>query len=202
MRIGLDFDNTIVNYDLLFHKVAVEKGVLPPSIPPNKTAVRNYLRESGQESLWTEMQGVVYGERMAEANAYLGAFDFMRRANSAGHSLTIVSHKTKHPFIGPKHDLHLAARNWVDLHLESEGHPLISPENIYFELTKAAKILRIRKLGCETYLDDLPEILLDPEFPDSTRRILFDPHSKSKDSNNASYSVIKSWGELEQHLIG
>ena len=29
MRIGIDFDNTIVSYDTLFHKVAVEQGAVP-----------------------------------------------------------------------------------------------------------------------------------------------------------------------------
>ena len=28
MRIGIDFDNTIVSYDALFHKVAREQGVI------------------------------------------------------------------------------------------------------------------------------------------------------------------------------
>ena len=69
MRIGIDFDNTIVSYDALFHKVAREQGVVPPNTPANKLAVRDYLRQIGKEDLWTEMQGYVYGERMDEVRA-------------------------------------------------------------------------------------------------------------------------------------
>ena len=43
--LGIDFDNTLVNYDNLFHKVAVEKGLIKYSLPANKIAIRDYLRE-------------------------------------------------------------------------------------------------------------------------------------------------------------
>ena len=44
MLIGLDFDNTIVSYDALFYKVAIEQKVVPASLPVNKVAVRDHLR--------------------------------------------------------------------------------------------------------------------------------------------------------------
>ena len=67
MRIGLDFDNTIVSYDALFHKVARERDCVPAATPVNKVAVRDYLRGVNQEDVWTAMQGYVYGARMDEA---------------------------------------------------------------------------------------------------------------------------------------
>ena len=33
MLIGVDFDNTIVCYDGLFHRVAVEQGLIPQKFP-------------------------------------------------------------------------------------------------------------------------------------------------------------------------
>src|SRR5689334_19654230 len=101
MRIGLDFDNTIVSYDNLFHTVAREQSLIPPDLPPNKLLIRDYLRQIDQEDRWTEMQGTVYGSRMLEAQAYPGALDFIRRATAAGHTLAIVSHKTQYNFRGP-----------------------------------------------------------------------------------------------------
>jgi len=44
VRIGIDFDNTIVSYDTLFHRVALERGLIPISVPANKISVREYLR--------------------------------------------------------------------------------------------------------------------------------------------------------------
>ena len=110
MRVGIDFDNTIVNYDTLFHKVALEQGVIPKTLAASKLAVRDHLRAIDKEHVWTEMQGYVYGARMEEAAMYPGVLDFLRWANLQGIGLAIVSHKTRHPFIGPKYDLHAAAR--------------------------------------------------------------------------------------------
>lgn len=175
MRIGLDFDNTIVSYDQLFHKVAREQELVPREMPVNKLAVRDHLRKISQEDRWTEMQGYVYGARMDEASAYAGVLDFMRLARTAGHTLMIVSHKTHYPFLGPQYDLHTAARDWIEHHLLADGEPLIPESHIYFELTKQEKIARIGHCQCDVFIDDLPEILLADGFPAMVERLLFDP---------------------------
>lgn len=175
MRIGIDFDNTIVNYDGVFHRVAVEQGVVPQTLPPNKVAVRNWLREAGKEDLWTEMQGYVYGSRMNDAEAYPGVFAFLSWARAAGIPVAIISHKTRHPFLGPRYDLHEAARNWIETFLRDDAGLLVAPENVYFETTKEAKWARIALTGSTHFIDDLPEILLAEAFPAAAERILFDP---------------------------
>src|ERR1700759_3489167 len=158
MRIGIDFDNTIVSYDKLFHKVALEQRVIPTDTAVNKVAVRNHLRKIGKEDVWTEMQGYVYGTRMDEASVYDGVIDFIRRAKSVGHQLFIVSHKTRYPFLGPQYDLHAAAKVWVEHHLLWQREALLPTENIFFELTKQDKLARIAECGCQAFIDDLPEI--------------------------------------------
>lgn len=173
--IGLDFDNTLVCYDQLFHRVALEGGLIPPSVAPTKTAVRDYLRGIGQEPKWTELQGVVYGPRLLEASPYPGVPEFVDRSRKKGVPLVIVSHKTLHPIVGPPYDLHQAARQWLEHHL---GDSLAA----FFELTKAAKLKRIGQVGCSHYVDDLPEILTDPAFPASVQGILFDPHGHHSQS--------------------
>ena len=42
--IGIDFDNTIVCYDDVFARVAVELGLVPPKVATSKTAIRDHLR--------------------------------------------------------------------------------------------------------------------------------------------------------------
>ena len=74
MRLGLDFDNTIISYDQLFLRVAVEKGLAPESVSPHKNAVRDYLRQVNKEEEWTRLQGEVYGGRILEAAPYDGMF--------------------------------------------------------------------------------------------------------------------------------
>lgn len=198
MLIGIDFDNTIVSYDTLFHKVATEQGVIPAAIPLNKVAVRDHLRAIGKEDVWTEMQGYVYGARMGEAAAYPGAIEFFRWARAAGIPLCIVSHKTRHPFIGPQYDLHQAARGWVETHLVDAQGALIQPDRVFFELTKEAKWSRIAAAGCDWFIDDLPEILLAPAFPEKASRLLFDPETHHADET--ALLRMANWGDIRRHF--
>lgn len=200
MRIGLDFDNTIVSYDALFHKVACEKSLLNDDVPVNKLAVRDYLRESNREALWTEMQGYVYGARMKEAAAYPAVIPFLQRMRAAGHTLAIMSHKTKHPYVGQAYDLHQAAREWIQHHLMQNNEMIIPPANVFFELTKEEKIARIRDFRCDVFIDDLPEILLAKTFPLKTRRILFDPEQHHRDHVMSEIQIVSSWDVMDRFL--
>ena len=190
MRIGVDFDNTLVSYDEIFHRVALEQGVIPTSTPRTKLAVRDHLRREGREPVWTEMQGTVYGARMDDVEAYPGALDFLKWARESGIEVCIISHKTRHPFIGPKHDLHAAARRWVERHVGSI--------ETFFELTKEEKIARIAACRVGHYIDDLPEILLAAGFPGTVERILFDPDGHHSALNGL--LQVRSWAEVQQHF--
>ena len=198
MHIGIDFDNTIVSYDELFHKVALEQGAIPHALAKTKLAVREHLRGTGNEPVWTEMQGYVYGARMDEAAAYPGVLEFLRWGRDQDLTLSIVSHKTRHPFLGPKYDLHQAARQWVVSHLRDADGPLVAPNSVFFELTKEEKLGRIEALGCDYFVDDLPEILLASNFPVRTGRILFDPDAHHVDTEPL--MPVRTWGEILEYL--
>ena len=201
MRIGFDFDNTIVSYDALFHKVATEQNLINDSVAANKLAVRDYLRATGREETWVEMQGYVYGARMSEAASFPQALKVMRRLQEAGHELLIVSHKTKHPYAGEKYDLHEAARGWLTLHLHDDQGRLIPESHTYFELTKDAKINRIAELKCDVFIDDLPEIFLAAPFPAHTRKYLFDPDHHHTAAHLPDVNVVTSWSHFESNLL-
>ena len=79
MRIGIDFDNTIVCFDTLFHRAAVEKSLIPADLPLSKTSVRDYLRREGREEAWTELQGYVYGVKIHDAAPFPGVLEFFAR---------------------------------------------------------------------------------------------------------------------------
>lgn len=197
MRIGIDFDNTIVSYDALFHRVAVDQGAVPSETPRNKNAVRDYLRGIGREPVWTEMQGEVYGARMMEADPFPGVVAFLAWARAQGIALNIVSHKTRHPFLGPQYDLHAIARRWIETHLVHDGARLIDDTDVFFELTKDAKIGRIAACGCDYFIDDLPEILSAPAFPATTRPILFAP-TPGGDTNG--FVAQSSWQSMRDYF--
>ena len=196
MHIGIDFDNTIVSYDTLFHKACFEKNLIPAEIPVNKSEVRDYLRRIGREESWTEMQGYVYGARMAEAEAYPGVREVFKRLHARGILLSIISHKTRFPFLGPQYDLHAAAKDWLERQGFFDPNQIGLPrENVYFELTKEAKIQRIATTGVTHFIDDLPEILKAPGFPEGVKRILFDPHQLG--GEDPGLVRVKTWPEIE-----
>jgi hypothetical protein len=171
MRVGVDFDNTIVRYDDLFHGVALERDLIPADLPKEKSAVRDFLRAIDKEDDWTEMQGYVYGERMVtDARPFPGVREFFLRCQNESIPTCIISHKTRHPYRGEKYDLHAAARAWLD------GHGFDGER--FFELTKADKLARIASAGCTHFIDDLPEFLAEATFPKNVRQILFDPNDR------------------------
>ena len=200
MLIGVDFDNTIVSYDALFHRIALEQGLVPPDVPASKVSVRDHLRRIDKEDLWTEMQGYVYGARMDEAAMYPGVLDFLRWARQKSIVTVIVSHKTQHPFLGPKYDLHGAARAWIAHHLRDEDGALVEATGVFFELTKEAKLARIAALGCSHFIDDLPEILLADGFPERTEPILFDPENHH--AGVPDLVRVRQWKDLKGYFEG
>jgi hypothetical protein len=195
MHIGVDFDNTIVCYDALFHRVCRERGLIPDDLPATKSAVRNHLRQIGREDDWTEIQGYVYGARMAEADAFPGVLDFFRRGVTAGMTVSIISHKTRQPYRGQGHDLHRAALNWLELQGFFDPARIGLPRaRVFFELTKQEKLSRIGQCQCTHFIDDLPEFLAEPGFPRAAQRILFDPNDHY--ANDPDFTRLKSWTEI------
>ena len=200
MLLGVDFDNTIVCYDQLFYRVAVEKGLIPSEVPASKGKVRDHLRQCGQEDVWTALQGYVYGARMHDAHPFPGVLEFFTRCKEHGLTVCIISHKTRVPFQGPVYDLRQAAHEW----LQSQGFydPFkigLSPQQVYFELTKQQKLERIAKVGCSHFIDDLPEFLSESGFPVDVERILFDPNDDHAAANHG-YRTC-SWADITGSLI-
>ena len=190
MLIGLDFDNTIVCYDKAIERLADELFHPTSHLPRTKLALRDFLRQTNREHEWTAFQGALYGPGMAYAEPFEQALETMQALKDMGHSLCIVSHRSLLPYAGPAYDLHAAARAWVDEWLASNG--LIENAMAHFHETREEKIAAIRDLGCDAFLDDLPEVLEDQCFPSACWAILFDPersHAQTKCQR------VGHWGE-------
>lgn len=191
--IGLDFDNTIVSYDRVFHDAALERGLIPDSVPAVKEDVRDYLRSVGQEDDWTELQGAVYGPLMNRATLFDGVIEFLQACRDREVNVCIVSHRTRYPYRGPQHDLHQAGYEWIaaqGIH-ERGGVPRAQ---VFFELTKQAKLERIAATGCSHFVDDLVELLGEPGFPPNVERILFDPSGNHE--HDSPFPRVSKWHEL------
>jgi hypothetical protein len=195
MRIGVDFDNTIVCYDEVFHRAAVTQQLVPAGVPKTKAAVRDHLRRSGQEDRWVELQGYAYGPGMRHATPFPGVIDFFAACAARDITAYIISHRTRYPFRGPRYDLHAAAQQWLARHgfYEGDSHGL-SPEQVHFELSKEDKLRRIARVGCDRFVDDLPEFLAEPGFPIRVERVLFDPEQTHDAADR--WLRVTSWRDL------
>ncbi len=189
MKIGIDFDNTIICYDNVFNIVGLEKGLIPNDLPWGKNNVRNYLRAGGNEEEWIKLQGYVYGKRLMNAHPFEGVKDFFSYCKKTSIDCCIVSHKTLHPYRGYHYNLHKSAYQW----LKQERFNC----DIFFELTKEEKIHRISTLGCTHFIDDLPEFLSLPGFSENIVKILFDPlHQYTTNDIDHSLKKVQSWEEI------
>lgn len=172
LRLGLDFDGTVVVYDEVFHRHAAERFGLPRALPVNKTAVRDWLRSQPDgEAKWIELQGLVYGLKMAEAKLAPGLAEFLRAIRAAHIPVCIISHKTEFSVAEPRVNLRAAALAWLEQNgfFTSDGFGL-RREDVFFESTRAAKLQRIAAQGCTLFVDDLEEVLMEREFPKGVER--------------------------------
>jgi hypothetical protein len=193
MRLGLDFDNTLISYDRLFRKVALEQGLIPEQTPPQKNAVRDYLRRQDREEEWTRLQGEVYGDRILEAEPFPGMRAALDALSSRRVPMCIVSHKTRTPYRGAPCDLHAAARSWLSQQGFHDADGLAwSQDQVHFEPTKEAKVARIVALGCTHYVDDLPEILA--MLPDGVDKVLFSGNGEVP--SRLAWKRMSSWDQL------
>lgn len=204
MRIGLDFDNTIVCYDQAIKILAEEMFSLPRELPRTKIGLRNFLREAGREPEWTAFQGALYGPGMQYAQPFDGAIETMQQLAKMGHELMIISHRSRRPYAGPPYDLHSAAMGWIDARLRPSG--LFIPNGskysdnatVNFLETLQAKVSRVAELTCHVFMDDLPDVLNEPGFPDGTVGVLFAPDGKT--NHGLLHHCISAWSELPKLL--
>jgi hypothetical protein len=201
MRIGLDFDNTIIRYDEVFRAAARQRNLLPPDFAGTKQEVREAIRLLPDGELkWQALQGHVYGKGIGGAELFRGLSGFLRRVKARGDTVLIVSHKTRFGhFDQDRVDLREAALNWMSERdfFAAAGFG-IRRQDVHFLSTRDEKLARIGELGCDVFVDDLQEVLDDPAFPSQVRRILL---SDRAGAEALPYAVCRDWASIEEALF-
>ena len=205
MRIGLDFDNTIVCYDALFHSIGVERCLITRETTPSKRAVRDLVRRLPDgEYHWQRLQAEVYGPRVADATPFPGLIEFLLAGSACGVNFFIVSHKGQFAALdtGCHHNLVAAANDWLNVHKIVSASGPIRAGDIYFEPSRRDKISRIARLACDVFVDDLEETFVEPGFPTTTRALLFDPCAPAiMRQTEPRVAVCRSWSEVAAKLL-
>ena len=203
LRIGLDFDNTIANYDQAFPEVARILGYETNNLNAtlNKRDLKlKLLKQPDGDTAWQKVQGLVYGKFIDLASLYPGVYEFVLRALASGHKIFIVSHKTElGHFDESRTPLRQAATTWlINQKLVGDSDSKIKLQNIYYAETRDEKINKIVELQLDVFIDDLDEVLSDRSFPKRTRKILFGSGATTSEEILA----MQSWREVGDELFG
>lgn len=198
MRIGIDLDNTIIDYDDAFVAAAKERSLIPSGFTGTKQQVRDTIRTLADgETEWQKLQGYVYGKGIRLARVFPGVKEFIAHALSGGHELFIVSHKTEFGhYDETRTNLRAAAMGL----LEANGFfsaLKFDAANISFHSTRHEKIDQIKLLMLDLFIDDLVEVYEEKHFPVNVRKILFHPAEKSC----AHWQVCRDWQEISALLL-
>jgi len=196
IKIGLDLDNTIIIYDKLFKKIAIEENLVPIEIEPTKYAIREHLRKTNRENEFTILQSIVYGKRILDAELAIGFLDFLNKVDHRI-ELYIISHKTMFPIKGERFNLHKAAMSFLsEKKIIGSSQNRIKESNIFFEATIKEKLNRISKLNCNYFIDDLPKIIND--IDSKTIPILYNPNRITYKKSN--YDQLFNWKNLHEKI--
>jgi hypothetical protein len=194
LRIGLDLDNTLISYDALFLRVALERGLVPPGFTGSKREIRDAIRLLPDGELaWRRLQARVYGPAIGGASAADGALDFIRLARASGAELSIVSHKTTFSNLSDERvNLREGAHAWLRSN-GMLGPDAVPEQRLFFEDTRTEKIARIAALRCTHFVDDLEEVFNDPTFPAEVERLLL---TSSATVPPGAYRTYRSFHEI------
>ncbi len=199
--IGIDFDNTLISYEDVMSRLAVERNLLPPRAAGGKKAIRDAIRLLPDgENHWQRLQAEVYGPRIGEGRPMPGALAFLEECRRRSARVFIISHKTRLASLGDgRSDLREAARGWM----RSQGFfdRLGIPEaDVFFETTRKEKAERIGAIGCTLFVDDLEETFLEPAFPKGVRKILYG--ADRWPGGPPDVECVTTWNEIASTVFG
>lgn len=202
MIVGVDFDNTIIDYDDVFFRRAVDAGLMDDGATISKRRVRDRIRSLPDgESTWRSLQAYAYTTGIDGARLIDGVEDFFAACRRTNVPVYIVSHKTRFPPVAFEQiDLRRSALDWMQARGFFDREALgLSLDRVFFESTREEKISRIKALDCTHFIDDLEEVLRDDGFPSGIRKILYSPEARPGDED---ILVADNWRTIHEHLLG
>lgn len=202
MKIGLDLDNTLVNYESSFVAAAEFLQFRLPSSVSSKFQIREFLRaKPNGELLWQQLQGLAYGRfATAYASLYPGVKRFLWRCKRHGHDVTVVSHKTQY---GHYDNGGTPLRQISSEFLKVQG--LLDSETgliqrVVYTSTREEKLDYITNESFDWFVDDLPEVIYALEGHLSLKTIHFHPtlgtDSSTVERKNL-FGSVSDWQQID-----
>ena len=162
-RIGLDLDNTVIDYTPAYPVIAARIGLSREFV--DRESIRTLLRKSEDDDLeWQRFQALLYTDGLTFARPAGGLSDFLKLCATMNVRVFIISHKTATTPVqfGARY-LRELAQTWLMNQGIVPGY--VQEEDVYFCSTQVEKVRTIASLGCQTFVDDLMEVLEHPVLP-------------------------------------
>ena len=201
LKIGIDLDNTIIDYSEVLNSVAKNLEFIDDNWSGSKEALKFFLKTKDNGLfLWEKVQGLAYGKFIFEASLFPGVIRFLWLCKQRKIEVHVISHKT----VFGHHDSEgFLLREQAKKFLTAKGvlkknTPRSLITSLTFCDTREQKIKIIKTKNLDYFIDDLDEIINHPKFPKSVQKILFTPYKSSK---NLKFKTIDSWQSLQTLLI-
>ncbi len=188
MRICIDIDNTILNYEPLFFE---ESNHIPKGIQ-FLSELKEYLQNKSQEE-WLKIQGLCYGKRVRDVTLFQKSKESIEKLIKNGYEVFLVSHKTKTSYCGNYSGLQeLVTNRLQELGLTS----LIDAKNIFLLESLDEKLKKINELKPQIVIDDLEKVTSSSKLDQVPLKILFSRFSSRTSLSSFSWPQIVSLIEL------
>jgi len=194
-KIGIDLDNTIINYDKVFFNLALKKKLITTNNILTKKTLRDQIRnrQDGEKD-WQKLQGSVYGKFIKDASIFPGFQKFLWRCNIQQIHVEIVSHKTIYGhFDETRTNLRDSAESFLFEELGSKSFESI--KKIVFYSTLEKKIEYLENAGFDLVIDDLEKVLKSINS-NKIKKILFNPSQEKTTLLNYS-----NWEHISMSLF-
>lgn len=193
MKVGLDIDNSIIDYRLPLAVAAHDFLGLTIATGLTREEVKRRVLEHSGEGEWTRLQGEIYGDYSHLSSLFGGVSEFLEKLREAQHELFLISHKTRFPISGGKTDLQeCSLLNLERLGLFDLGKNFLVPDRVFLCESEDKKIDRIADLGLDVFVDDLVKVL--ERIPSVVKGVHV--HCRGDHVFDHSFRCAGNWGEV------
>ena len=136
---GIDFDNTIVNYDDEFKNLFKKKYFFNSKNLNTKRNIKNYIIKKKGITEWKKFQSEIYSNHIKKAYPNIEILKLLKFLDKNKIKFYIVSHKTIYPYTGAKIDLHKISKKWIKNNIFNKENNFRNKYKYFFETTEKKK---------------------------------------------------------------